>query len=317
MSGFSELVWGNFPHRIALKGPITVVPVCAPIWEDTALPPRLTRFRALLSPRDGRLITHTERCAGEIVRKQTGKTLVGYLYRDANGVLAKRGYSMQSWGPEGDHLYPELGANDLPDYSALADPGVSFYVYPGDILSPGGLWVSTSFMPDGIPASYSTDPAAPFVPAQLRLPTSVSVRTFGHNFLSFGLDQPGARFQHYRNYGTDYAIASAIAVDRPTGATFYTQAPPPAKNQDTLSYRERYSDPPLAGFRPEPDPKLESPELDVWIAMVYEGDRPFVRKSLSPVTSAPGTALRITPAPVATKSDPERFDGRGMTQSAR
>jgi hypothetical protein len=284
------------------------------------MPPRLTRFRALLSPRDGRLITHTESCAGEIVRKQTGRTLVGYLYRDANGVLAKRGFSKQSFGyaVEGDHLYPELRANDLPDYLALADPNVSFYVYQEDIVSPGGDWVSTSFMPDGIPAYFSTNPFAPFVPAQLRLPTSVSVRTFGHDFLSAALDQPGARFQHYRNYGTDYAMPSAIAVDRPTGVTFYTQAATPAKNQDALYYREKYSDPPLAGFRPEPDPKLEAPESDVWIAMVFEGDRAFVQKSVDAVGPAPVTvAPRSTSATFATKSGLERFNGNRTTQSVR
>jgi hypothetical protein len=318
--GFEETVWGNVLRRIALQGPITVVPVYAPVWRDTVMPPRLTRFRALLSPREGRLVTHTERCEGEVVREQTGKTLVGYLYRDANGVLAKRGYSTQSWGGpvEGDHLYPELRANDPPDYSALADPGVSFYVYQEDILSPGGDWMRTSFMPDGIPAFFSTDPNAPFVPAHLRLPTSVSVRTFGHDFLSAALDQPGARFQHYRNYGTDYAMPSAIAVDRPTGATFYTQAAPPAKNQDTLLYQERYSDPPLAGFRPEPDPKLQNPEPDVWIAMVYERDRAFVRKSGDPITplSAPVTP-RSTPTASKSKSGLEIFGGNGMTQSTR
>jgi hypothetical protein len=113
-------------------------------------------------------------------------------------------------------------------------------------------------------------------------------------------------------------MPSAIAVDRPTGATFYTQAAPPAKNQDTLVYRERYSDPPLASFRPEPDPKLQNPEPDVWIAMVYEGDRAFVRKSGDPITplSAPVTP-RSTPTTSKSKSGLEIFGGNGMTQSTR
>ena len=311
------------PDWIALKGPITVVPVYAPVWSDRAMPPRLTRFRALLSPREGRLVVHTERCDGEVVRKQTGKRLVGYLYRDANGVLARQGRStgwLHVFG-EPNYFYGELGADYDPanppaDHAALADPLARFHAVETDILSPGGS-VATSFSPDGIPANYSTDPDAPFVLAHLRLPTSVSVRTFGHDFISSALNQPGARFQHYRNYGTDYAMPSAIAVDRPTGVTFYTQAPPRAKDQDTLSYRERYSNPPLAGFRPEPDPKLPSPDPDVWIAMVYDGSGAFVRKSVTTVTSSPVTAGEASASRPSAELGRKRFSDIETTRSAR
>jgi hypothetical protein len=324
IGSFAELT--NFVFDwIALKGPITVVPVYAPVWSDQTMPPRLTRFRALISPREGRLILHAEHCSGEVVRKQTGKTLVGYLYRDANGVLASQGQST-GWvrvSGELDHFYGKLGpdnydpANPPADHAALADPSARFYASRSDILSPGGDWIRTSFSPVGIPASYSTNPDAPLVPAHLRLPTSVSVRTFGHNFLSSALDQPGARFQHYRNYGTEYATPSAIAVDRLTGATFYTQAPPPATNQDTLFYREKYSDPPLAAFRPEPDPKLEAAESDVWIAMVFDGDRAFVRKSVAPGTHAPVSAVSVSRSPPPIRSLLNRFGDVGTTPVAQ
>jgi hypothetical protein len=302
--------------RIALRAPITIVPVYAPVWTDIAMAPRLTRFRALLSPRDGRLIVHTERCSGEVVRRQSGERVAGYLYRDANGTLVTHGYSEQSSGSS----YSELRAESYdpghpPAYlAALATPDAHFYADGENIVS-GGKPVSGSF----VRASYSVIPDAPFVPPQLRLPTSVTVRTFGHDYSSSALNQPGARFQHYRNYGTTYAVPSAIAVDRPTGVTFYTQASPRAKDEDSVRFHEEYSYPPLAGFRTEPDPKLPNPESDVWIAMAFDGDRAFDRKTVTPpITPTPVTPPPLrTPASLETKSGLQTFGGNGTRQTVR
>ena len=113
--------------------------------------------------------------------------------------------------------------------------------------------------------------------------------------------------QSYRDFGTSLAVPSGLAVDPPTGATFYTQAAPPAgwlpsPNGNTVTkviigidgrlaydvatgvggsvtydmYPASVQEPavapnPLAWstFSPEPDPKLPRTNSSVWIVMVY------------------------------------------------
>ena len=145
---------------------------------------------------------------------------------------------------------------------------------PADTTAP--RLSGSDIVPRIIPAHYSTDASAPFAPTQLRLPTAVDLRTFGHcYYLSVKTVQPGGRFQHYRNFGTGYALPSALEVDPATSVTFYTQAPPPADNQDAVPYEDyQYTNPPLAGFRPAPDPKLSRTANTVWIVMVYDAAAP-------------------------------------------
>jgi hypothetical protein len=248
---------------IKLQGPISVVPYYEPIWTETPLPPRLANFRAAINPVQGRLIQHREVFTGEIVRQQTGKNLVGYLYRDANGVIARNASDLP-YGVLGSDFDP---TNPPASFSSLASPSMDFYAYPADIvLCPS---VPSQAQCQSIPWNDTLDANAPFAPAQLRQPTQVDLHTFGHCYLTKALNQPGGRYRTYLNYGTTYAEPTSIAVDEATGMTFYTQTPPPAGDQDTPPATEE-SPTPLSGFAQLPDPKLSPPTNKlVWIVVVY------------------------------------------------
>ena len=245
---------------VQLKGPITVIPYYEPILTNTPLPPRLAHFRAVLNPRQNRLVQHREIYEGEVVRTQTGKRIAGYLYRDADGVLATSGKSRSGT------VYPALGdsfdpANPPASFAALADPASDFIAVESN-TSLGSL--------SGVPTTATTDPNAPFVAPHLRLPTSVRVRTFGHRYDTYTANQPGGRYRNYSDRGTSFAELSSLAVDTASGITFYIQAPPPATRDDAATFTETHSSPPLAGFRAASDFKLYRPDWrTVWIVMVY------------------------------------------------
>ena len=276
----------RFPQistEIRLQGPITVIPYYEPVWTDVALPPRLTSFRAVVNPAQGRLVQHCERFSGELVRQQTGARVAGYLYRDANGVLVTNGGSMPAYSGRtyayttGSSAptpvsYSQLGADFDPanppaSFAALTDANASFYVLPDNIVAdPTHRFTAKS---QAVHSNSSLDPQAPFVAAQLRLPTQVDLHTFGHRYLTTTLNQPGGRYRNYSKYGTGYAVPSAIAVDNSTGVTFYTQTPPPASDENSTPATSD-SAAPLSGFYPVPDPKLPRPTgVSVWIVMVY------------------------------------------------
>ena len=119
-----------------------------------------------------------------------------------------------------------------------------------------------------IPSHFSLDPDAAFVPAHFRLPVLAHIRTFGHSYRATRSDQPGGRFRYYQKLGTDYAVPSGLAVDVPTGVTFYTQAPPPGADEITEPVRD-FHEAPSSTYRQEADPKLPRSKSSVWIVMVY------------------------------------------------
>lgn len=249
---------------IRLKGPITVVPYYEPVWTDTSMPARLAHFRALVNLKQNRLVQHREIYEGEIFREQTGKRIVGYLYRDASGVLARRGSSAELFfvfpgATEQVRSYATLDdtfdpANPPPDFASLADPNASFYVLSTDIV-----------------AGATTDANTPFIAAHLRLPTAVHSRTFGHRYDTLSINQPGGRYRDYHNYGTSFAALSSIAGDAPSGVTFYTQAPDPSDSEDILSPTyDFFTTPPFPAFRAPSDFKSWPAWWPrVWIVMVY------------------------------------------------
>ena len=263
----------------SLQGPITVVPYYEPIWTDVAMARRLIYFSAQFNSRQSRLNQHREIATGEVVRTQIGQRLAGYLYKDANGVLAISGQSDASfwrWDSSITINYPVMGptfnAQNLPpEIAALNSVTAKFYT--DDAVTSRA---STQLGPDasitGLPSWYSTNPAAPFVQAYLRQPTDLTLSTFGHSYLSNTKNQPGARYRNYSGIGTDYAIPSSLAIDPNTGWTFYTQPPAPAviESISWLSLTAPQTTPPLTGFLPEPDPKLPVPKFpQVWINVVY------------------------------------------------
>ncbi len=251
---------------IQLKAPITVVPYFEPVWTDTALPTRLAHYRALINPKQNRLVQHREIYAGEIVREQTGKRIAGYLYRDANGVLAARisppivdfGVTVQNYPLLGSDFDP---ANPPANFAALADPNAKFSTFKDDTSLSSFYSISTS---------ATVDPNAPFVAAHLRLPTSVQTRTLGHRYSIAVINQPGGRYRRYEGEGTGYAELSSLASDAMSGITFYTQSAVPAGNVNPNDFVEKHTSPPLAGFRAPSDFKLAKPAWSsVWIVMVY------------------------------------------------
>ena len=278
-----------FPFQIQLKGPITVVPYYKPVWTDTMLPARLAHFRAVVNPRQNRLVQHRQIFEGERVREQTGKRIAGYLYRDVNGVLAVRGKStggivFSTELPGEVRTYPSLDntfdpANPPAEFSALADPNVRFFAsvedtslisVTNDFWGGGTVGAGVSIPLREISTTATTDANAPFVETYLRLPTSVQTKTFGHNYNSFVLDQRGSRYRHYNNFGTSYAQLSSIAGDSPNGVTFYVQSAEPSADENKNTFVEKHSAPPLIGFRPLSDFKMETPSgQSVWIVMVY------------------------------------------------
>jgi hypothetical protein len=260
-SSYWNQPWIVSPYHVTLKGPISVVPYYSPVFTDTALPPRLAGFRVAINSRQGRLVQHWDRYEGEVLRQQTGTSLAGYLYRDANGVVVTSGSN-----------YPKLDihfdpANPPANFAALSDPNVTFFASSDNVVADPTL-AHTPASKD-VPSNSTLDAAAPFAPAQLRLPAFVASRTFGHRYTLPTVNQIGARYRHYSNYGTNYAMPSGIAVDNASGVTFYTQAAPPSESEswapfvaDTL--------PPLSGFRVMPDPKWQRTDTPrVWIVMVY------------------------------------------------
>jgi hypothetical protein len=102
----------------------------------------------------------------------------------------------------------------------------------------------------------------------LRLPKRVQLRTSSHSYRSAVRDQPGARFQDYWRFGTEFAVPSGLAVDLTRGVTFYTQANPPFGKQ-YQSIWTGHTAPPLAGFSEEPDPKWQRSYRYGWVVMAY------------------------------------------------
>ena len=259
---------GNFmpDYGVKLRGPIEIVPYYQPVWTDIPLPPRLAGFRAVMNSAQGRLVQHRVVFSGEVIRKQTGATVAGYLYRDANGVLVESGNggNFEVWyGQLGSDFNP---ANLPPNLAALSATDCVFYAMPSSIVAD-----PTHTNPIGsldMPSNSSLSPNSPFAADQLRLPTQVDLHTFGHRYLSPTRNQPGGRYRSYYQYGTDYAVPSSIAV-HPSGVTLYTQTQPPASDQYSMPTQSDAASP-LSGFFQTPDPKLTvfSPAL-VWIVMVY------------------------------------------------
>lgn len=241
---------------LKLTPPITVIPYYVPIFSSETLNPRLTHYRAVLNPKMKRLVQNREISSGEVAVWQTARQLAGYLYRDANGVLAV------SLGAAYPALTPSFDlANPPANFANLADPLAQFSAWK-DATSLGRL--------AAIPTTATVDPNAPFLPPHLRLPTSVRTRTFGHRYdISVGT-QAGGRFRRYDGDGTSYADPSALEVDPLSGLTFYTQATPPVSYEDTVSFTDSHSFLPFTGFRYAPD--FKQPRLttkSVWIVMVY------------------------------------------------
>ncbi len=303
-SGSVTITWGNWGspqilfggYDVALKGPITAVPYYAPVWNDVALPDRLTSFRAVINPKQSRLVQHREIFRGEIAREQTGLKVAGYLYRDANGVFATEVASSEAavtyphvltLGQS--QLHPPLGAtfdpaNPPASHALLAAADGFFYAKQASVVihpTFPGLAKSNFKLAD---FTLAADTA--LLPPQLRGPSAVHLRTFGHRFASTEIDQPGGRYRSYLKYGTQYSVPSGVAVDGATGVTFYTQAPPPDPNSNTevvssngllsgaiISHVGSTSPPPTPQFtgpRAESDVKHPRPPTpQVWIVMVY------------------------------------------------
>ncbi|MGB8167297.1 MAG: hypothetical protein WCF18_07375 [Chthoniobacteraceae bacterium] len=288
MSGSVTISAGFFPinsltgYDVTLTGPITVVPYYAPVWSDVALADRLTSFRAVINPKQSRLVQHREIFSGEIARQQTGLKVAGYLYRDANGVFATEIASATAV------IYPPLGAtfdpaNPPTSHARLAAADGFFYARPASVvIHPAlpGLARSNFKLAD---FTLAADTA--LLPPQLRGPTAVHLRTFGHRYASTELDQPGGRYRNYSHYGTGYAVASGVAVDGASGLTFYTQAPPPDPNSDTEVVPSNVifggtiltvagASPPVSpqftGPHAQPDVKHPRPSPpQVWIVVAY------------------------------------------------
>lgn len=246
---------------VQLQAPLTVIPYYEPVWSDAALPPRLAHFRAVLDPRLNTLVQHRQINRGEVVRTQTGKRLAGYLYRDANGVLARKGVSgrpaMVSYPVLTDQYDP---ANPPAAFAALADSTATFFAEPNQ--------TSLGTFADASPTATVNADAA-FAPPSLRLPTSVLSRTFGHAYDQPAGMQAGGRYRYYSRAATTSAIVSSLAVDLPTGVAFYTQSQQPPELTNLPDVTLAHSSPPLAGFRAAPDLKLVPSPLPVWIVMVY------------------------------------------------
>jgi len=158
--------------------------------------------------------------------------------------------------------YPELGADYDPqnppaNFSQLSRFDLSFYYTDESQLATASL-----------PREYTLNPDSPFVPPHLRQPTSLSLRTFGHDYSISKESQRGGRYQYYSGPAVTLAVPCSIAVDRATGATFYTQSPRPTASEESLidwSY-----DPPFSAFRPRSEPHYAKPESETgWIVMVY------------------------------------------------
>jgi hypothetical protein len=171
-------------------------------------------------------VQHRQLHEGEVIREQTGMRLVGYVYRDANGVIARNIFyltpysyypsrSFGALGPEFDPINPPFELHELEKVDR------EFRAYNWALVGPL------------ISPECTIDPESPWVPAHLRHPTSVSSRTFGHRYSSGELDQNGGRYRRYSADYTSQAIATSIAVDRKTGMTFYTQAPSPTAPPDS------------------------------------------------------------------------------------
>ena len=273
--------------EIKLQGPITIVPYYEPVWTDAQLPERLVRFRATINARQSRLVQHRLIARGEVVRKQTDQRHAGYLYRDSNGVLAKQiatlGLVVQSYGGNFPSLSAQFDpANPPAHFGDLARSDLQFRVSKDytTSLEKGNRnlpWMhdyDKEWVRNPVPPHCSLDPAAPWVPAHLRLPNSVQTRTFGHSYRSPLSDQEGGRYRDFPSASTSLAAASQLAVDAPTGVTFYTQAAKPRDNVPTwmagaFPRTIEYSSPPLSGFRPEPERQWPAAPQSVWIVMVY------------------------------------------------
>lgn len=259
-----------------LSPPIEIIPFYEPMWRETPLPSRLTRFRAMLNPKQHRIVQHRQSVDGEIVVEQVGVKIAGYLYRDANGVLSRQ---VNSFIPNSavpatrpqpgedhrsfDELTEEISPEALLTYSAeLSITDRAFTSAEMDR--------AVSSVLDGC----SLDPGSPFVPAYLRKPKTVSVKTFGHKFTSPKQNQTGGRYRVYSDHATSLSVPSSIAVDRRTGATFYTQAPSPLPPYGTGAVDDSppraSNDPASFTFQAAPDPKFPQAEQGtVWIVLVY------------------------------------------------
>jgi hypothetical protein len=281
-SGNVSVTWTHTvpAAEVILRKPVTVVPYYEPLWTDTALTTRLVRFRAAINPRSGHLVQHRLRAEGEVVRAQTGQRLAGYLYRDANGVLAKEGRTNSSLfaGTATGLGYPTLGpdfdpANPPTDFSTLTKEGLAFVTYRQhtSLQRPTDTY-STSSYGAQIPPHFSTDADAPWVAAHLRSPSVVHSRNFGYRHTSPMKRQPGGRYREFTGGSTSLAAASHLAVDGGAGVSFYTQAPEPGSGEAELALPyafQPFSATPLTGFSPEPERKLPKIRQSVWIVMVY------------------------------------------------
>ena len=255
-SGDASGILNTGNEDLKLTSPITVVPYYVPVFSSATLNPRLTHYRAVLNPKMKRLVQSREISSGEVAVWQTARQLAGYLYRDANGVLAV------SLGAAYPALTPSFDpANPPASFANLADPLTQFSAWK-DATSLGRL--------AAIPMTATVDPNAPLLPPHVRLPTSVRTRTFGHRYdISVGT-QAGGRFRRYDGYGTSFADPSALEVDPLSGLTFYTQATPQAPYIGNVVVEDTHSFPPLTGFRYPLDFKQpRSFTKGVWIVMVY------------------------------------------------
>jgi hypothetical protein len=264
---------------VSLPGPITIVPYYKPIWQELpVMSSRIGAFRAVVNPKQGRLVQHREIWNGEVARQQIGKELAGYLYRGANGVLAMRGTA--GFNPKAQigsgYACPKLDSTvdlaNVPDYFAqLADPAITFVAYRSETTAADFVLGDPGSFPNQIPPYYSVNADAPFVRPYLQQPTQIVTRTLGHQYTSTRVDQPGGRYRRYRGAGTSLAAETALAVDLATGVTFYTQAAtPPTTMEEKWKGTVAQTNPPLAGFLPIPESKLPVPaDRSVWIVMVY------------------------------------------------
>jgi hypothetical protein len=104
-----------------------VVPYYEPIWTDTPVEPRLAHFRAVTNSRQKRLVQHRQLHEGEVIREQTGMRLVGYVYRDANGVIARNifyltpysYYPSRSFGALGPEFDPSTHRSNCTNWKRL------------------------------------------------------------------------------------------------------------------------------------------------------------------------------------------------------
>ncbi len=266
-------------YPVSLTPPIEVVPYYKPVWEEVTLPERVARFRALVNPRQGRLVQHRELWGGEVRRRQTGAAVDGYLYRDAAGQMVRSLVRFDVYRYDPFTGLPLAAQIHFPRLDATFDPAnpPTFF---SKLTDPAGMFgaLTQELASASIPAGRVLDSTKPYVPEYLARPVDVRLFTSGHSYATPLLNQRGARHRTYWEKATELARPAGLAVDRATGATFYTQAPwepGPFPELNPKSAELGFLEPAPAldldgGFIREPQPKYARPQDEgVWIVMVY------------------------------------------------